>query len=189
MRPGIVGAKPTTDSANSSTDGANSTTDVTNSTTDVTNSTTNVTNSTTDVTNSTTDVTKMARNVDKVACDTLEIDANVLETNTNVSEASINVSATNIAGPEARSYVRKTRFDGLEAGSNRANSSADRYGSRRDIVEIPFHGQEMDIDMPRARCSVVRLHSDRREIECNVNDFHKKLLQEGQQWIGLAVAR
>lgn len=145
-------------------------------------------NPTTDIVNPTTHFAKIVRNVDKVACDTREIDINVLETNTNIAEARIPVAATQIAGPEAPSYLGETRFDGLDAGSNSANSSADGCGSQCDIVEIDFHGQEMDVDMPRARSNVTRLHGDRREDECNVNDFHKHL-QGGQQWIGLDVMR
>jgi hypothetical protein len=123
-------------------------------------------------------VAKIARNVDKVASSGLAIDTNVLETNTNIAEASINVSATQIAGPEAPSYLGDARLDGLDAGSNTANSSADGCGSQCDIVEIDFHGQEMDIDMPRARSNVARSDSDRREDECNVNDFHKYSYKE-----------
>jgi hypothetical protein len=134
---------------------------------------------------STTDVAKIVRNVDKVARSGLVIDTNVLETNTNIAEASINASATQIAAPEAPSYLGDARLDGLDAGSNTANSSADGCGSQCDIVEIDFHGQEMDIDMPRARSNVARLYSDRREDECNVNDFHNNSYKEesnGSDW-------
>ena len=93
-------------------------------------------------------------NVEKVACDTLAIDINVLTANTNIAEASTNVSATQIGGPEARSYVGEMCFGGPEAGSNTANSAADGRRWQCDIVEIDLHGPEMGIDMPRARSNI-----------------------------------
>ena len=124
---------------------------------------------------STADVAKIVRNVEKVACDTRGIDTDVIETNTNIVEASSNVSTTQIAGPEALSYLGEMCFGGPDAGSNTANSSADGRGSQCDIVEIDLHGPGIDSDMPRARSNVSRVHTDRRGAECDVNDFHKNI--------------
>jgi len=139
--------------------------------------------------NSTTDIAKIAINVEKVPSDTLAIDVKVLKADTNIAEASSNISATQIAGPEAPSYLGETCFGGPDAGSNTANSSADGRGLQCDIVEIDFNGQEMNIDMSRTRSNVARVHSDRRGDECNVNVFHINIQNGGKQWNGLYVMR
>jgi len=121
------------------------------------------------------DVATIDRNVDNVACDALAIAMNVFELHGDIANASVTVSATQIAGPEAPSYLGETCFGGLDAGSNRAKLSADGRGWQGDIVENDFLGQEMVIDMPRARSNVAHVHCDRREDECNIDDFHKNL--------------